>query len=226
MPTPFKNRITAGRALAMELAEYTSHPDLLVLGLPRGGVPVADQVARALHAELDVIVVRKIGAPGHPELALGAVASGGLFVSNAEFADVIGDSAAIRKITDRERRTVTERERLYRCGRPAARIKDREVILVDDGAATGASMLVAIRALRKLGASRIVVALPVASQSALRKLVPEADAVVCASAPPAFQAVGDWYQDFSATSDSEVCELLKTDSSPGITRSGAAPSDR
>lgn len=209
MSVLFENRIAAGLALAGELVRYQGRPDLLVLGLPRGGVPVAAQLARALSAELDVIVVRKIGAPWQPELALGAVASGGLLIRNDEFSDALFETEQVREVTAMEFRNVAEREARYREQREPLHAHNREVILADDGAATGASMLAAIQAMRRLGAARIVVALPVAPQTTLQKLATQADEVVCIASPPAFQSVGEWYRDFSQVSDEEVCALLR-----------------
>ena len=178
------------------------------MGLPRGGVPVAFEVARALHLPLDVMVVRKLRAPGEPELAIGAIASGGISILNDEVARLIGDAVQLGAELRRQNIELQHREFLYRNGRLPLDIKRRTVILVDDGAATGASMRAAIRAARQLGAARVIAAVPVASSEALRLLRAEADEVVCALEPELFQAVGEWYRDFEQTDDTEVAALL------------------
>jgi len=205
--TVFADRASAGRALAKRLAGYADR-DVLVLGLPRGGVPVAYEVAKALRAELDVMIVRKVGAPFQPELALGAVASGGVVVINEEIVALGENEASVRRYAQEAIREVASRERKFRGDRPPLDLKDRTVILVDDGAATGASMIAAVRATRALGAERIIVALPVAPEDTVAKLERDADEVVCLAIPEFFRAVGDWYADFSQTEDSEVVELL------------------
>jgi putative phosphoribosyl transferase len=207
-PAPFADRAAAGLELAQQLRGYRGRRDVLVLGLPRGGVPVAFEVARALGAALDVLVVRKIGAPGQPEFALGAVASGGVTVWNADVAQMLGDRDEFEALAERQRLEVERRERLWRGARPSPSCRDRSVILVDDGAATGSTMIAAARAVRALGAREIVVALPVASRDAVAKLSAEADAVVCIRTPPSFMAVGEWYLDFRQTTDEEVSALL------------------
>ncbi len=204
----FANRASAGRELAIVLDKYVDSPDVLVLGLPRGGVPVAFEVARALHAPLDVMIVRKIGAPGQPELAIGAIASGGVTVINEGLLQWFRDSQAIERAQAAERIELERREKAYRGTRPPLTLKERIVILVDDGAATGASMLAAVRAARQLGPRKVVVALPVAGSSACELLSKEADELVCLSAPSSFYAVGEWYADFGQTTDREVTELL------------------
>jgi putative phosphoribosyl transferase len=204
----FANRAAAGRQLADRLRQYSGQPDVLVLGLPRGGVPVAFEVAQALHAPLDVMVVRKLGAPGQPELAIGAVASGGVTVINENILAWFRDSKAIERAESAERFELERRERAYRGTRASLSAKDRVVILVDDGAATGASMLAAVRAARLLDAKKVVVALPVASAHAHRMLSEEADEVICASTPPSFYAVGQWYEEFTQTTDRDVTNLL------------------
>jgi len=204
----FANRADAGRRLASQLSAFRNRDDLLILGLPRGGVPVAAAVARALNASLDVMIVRKIGTPRLPELAVGAVASGGVIVLNDEFDDAFTDPVQLRKFAARELIEVAHCERRFRGNRPPLRTRNRCVILVDDGAATGASMIAAIRAVRELGARRVVVAIPVASYAAHRKLEAEADEVVCLLTPNDFHCVGDWYRDFAQTSDAEVSALL------------------
>jgi predicted phosphoribosyltransferase len=205
----FANRRKAGRLLATKLAAYANRPDVIVLALPRGGVPVGYEVARALNAPLDVFLVRKLGVPGHEEFALGAIATGGVRVLNQDVVrglrippDVIDAIAA------REQQELERRERLYRGDRPAPTVRDRTVILVDDGLATGATMLAAINALRQRAAGRIVVAVPIASPETCHQLSEEVDDIVCAVTPEPFHAVGLWYEDFSQTTDDEVRELL------------------
>lgn len=204
----FRDRRDAGRRLAAHLEGYPS--DTLVLGLPRGGVPVAYQVARELHAELDVLVVRKLGVPGRPEFAMGAIAGGGVEVVDRDLAAGIGVSDAQIEAVIREERTELERrERSYRGDRPPHRVRGRTVIVVDDGLATGASMTAALQLLREQEPARLVVAVPVGPpdvDAALRGL---ADEVVCVLRPRAFRAVGQHYQNFGQTSDVEVSELLE-----------------
>jgi predicted phosphoribosyltransferase len=204
----FPDRRAAGRTLAALLEHYSGRPDVLVLGLPRGGVPVAAEVAERLHAPLDVIVVRKLSAPGEPEVAVGAIASGGLMVMNESIKNLLEGSYVLQSEIARERAELRRREALYRNGRLPLDLRGRTVILVDDGAATGACMRAAIVASRQLGAERIVVAVPVASIDALSVLRQECDEVVCAFTPEAFRCVGEWYDDFEQTSDTEVAALL------------------
>jgi putative phosphoribosyl transferase len=202
----FNDRRDAGRALAQKLSAYLADENLLVLALPRGGVPVAYEVARALDAPLDVFIVRKLGVPGHEEYAMGAIASGGVVVSDRERLGV--PQHAFDAVLQRESAELARREELYRHGRPALSIAGHSVILVDDGLATGSSMKAAIRAVRNQRPKRIVVAVPVAAGSTCAELRLEADDVICAETPHPFRAVGPWYGDFSQTSDSEVEELL------------------
>ncbi len=207
----FTDRVAAGAELAERLRHYASRDDVIVLGLPRGGVPVAAVVADTLGAPLDVFVVRKIGAPRHRELAVGAIASGGVRVLNDELmAELHLQACDIASVIDEEQRELTRREQLYRQGRAPLTVNGRIVMLVDDGLATGATMLAAVRALRGQRPSRIVVAVPVGSREACRELERVADEVVCARTPRGFIAVGRWYVDFSETSDSEVTRLLGT----------------
>ena len=208
--TPFYDRAAAGRALGGLLATYRGREDVLVLGLPRGGVPVATEVADALQSPLDVMIVRKLGAPGQPELALGAIASGGVIVINDNLLSSFDDSpaAAVAAVIARERAELKRREALYRNDRLPLQVRGRTIVLVDDGAATGASMDAAVRATKKLEAGRIVVALPVASAEALRTLRAQADEVACILTPAAFHSVGEWYERFEQTSDTEVTTLL------------------
>jgi len=208
--TRFQDRAAAGTALGALLVAYRGRDDMLVLALPRGGVPVAAEVAETLRAPLDVMIVRKLGAPGQPELALGALASGGVIFINENVLSAFDDlsAAAVASVVVRERAELRRRESLYRNDRLPLDIRGRTVILVDDGAATGASMGAAVRAARKLGAKRVVVALPVAAPDALHMLRHEADEVTCILAPAVFQSVADWYQRFEQTSDTEVSTIL------------------
>jgi putative phosphoribosyl transferase len=205
----FADRLDAGRRLAAELTAYRERPGVLVLALPRGGVPVAAEVAKALRAPLEVFVVRKLGVPGHEELAMGAIASGGVRVLNE---DVVVSSAIgpeeITRVTERERATLEAQEQAYRGERTPVDVADRTVIVVDDGLATGATMRAAVTALRELGASRIVVAVPTAPWETCRSLRAIADEVVCATSPDPFMAVGLWYADFAPVDDEQVRELL------------------
>ncbi|HLI27301.1 MAG TPA: phosphoribosyltransferase [Chloroflexota bacterium] len=205
----FRDRREAGRLLAARLAHYRGRPDVLVLALPRGGVPVGYEVARALGAPLDVFLVRKLGVPGHEELAMGAVASGGVQVLNDDVIAGLGLSErVVAAVTARELQELERRERLYRGARPPHEVHGRTVILVDDGLATGATMRAAIHALRSRGAARIVAAVPVAPPPTCAELRAEADEVVCLVTPEPFLAVGLWYEDFTQTSDDEVRALL------------------
>ena len=205
----FTDRRHAGRALAQKLSDYAHRPDVVVLGLPRGGVPVAREVARALDAPLDVFVVRKVGHPGNPELAIGAIASGGVTVLSH---DLIGQLGVGRTALDaaiaRERQELERRERAYRQGRPPLALGGKTVLLIDDGLATGATMRAAVAAVRKLSPRSIVVAVPVASPQACDDAAAAADGCVCLSTPPDFMAVGEWYADFGQTTDEEVREFL------------------
>ncbi|HVV44861.1 MAG TPA: phosphoribosyltransferase [Bryobacteraceae bacterium] len=206
----FANRAEAGRELARCLRPVITAAHPLVLALQRGGVPVGFEVARALDADLDVFIVRKLGVPGHEELAMGAIASGGSAILNQALIDELGISAgAMARLVARERREIARREALYRDDRPPPRIAGRTVILVDDGLATGASMLAAARAVEARHPERIVVAVPVASRQACEEFRHRVDEVVCARTPEPFYAVGVWYKDFSQTSDEEVRDLLR-----------------
>ncbi len=209
MNRSFPNRHAAGLLLAMRLRAFAHRAEVLVLGLPRGGVPVAAAIAQELEVELDLIVVRKLGVPGHEELAFGAVASGGVRVLNEDIIKVAGVSdSVIEEVTVRERKELDRRERSYRGTRPSPAVRGRIVLLVDDGLATGASMRAAVAALRKLQAARIVVAVPVGAAESCRDLSGLADEVVCLFAPEGFHSVGQSYDDFSQTSDAEVQRLL------------------
>lgn len=203
--SPFQDRDEAGQRLARALRDHAHDPGLLVLALPRGGVPVALPVALALHAPLDVFIVRKLGVPGDEELAMGAIASGGVRVLNEEVVASYGlPASAIESATRRETAELARREALYRVGRPSLDATDRTVILVDDGVATGSTMFAAIEALRTMGPRRIVVAVPVAPPSTLQELEARADEVVCLEAHEPFIAIGRFYADFDQTSDAEV----------------------
>jgi putative phosphoribosyl transferase len=209
MVNRFRDRLEAGRLLADKLTAYAGRPDVLVLALPRGGVPVGYEVARALQAPLDVFLVRKLGVPGHEELAMGAVATGGVRVLNEDIVNALRiPDYAIDAVTAREQEELARRERAYRGDRPAPDARGRTVILVDDGLATGATMQAAIAALRRQQPARIVVAVPTASPETCDALRAMVDEVVCAITPEPFHAVGRWYEDFSPTTDDEVRELL------------------
>lgn len=206
----FRDRRDAGRILAGLLERYRGRPDVVVLGLPRGGVPVAYEVAHALGCPLDVFLVRKLGVPWHEELAMGAIASGGVIVLND---DVVRDlaiaSETIERVAGQEALELARREQAYRGERPPPEVKGRTVIVVDDGLATGSSMQAAIQALRRLGPAEIVVAVPAAPESTCRELAAEVDQVVCATTPSPFLALGYSYWDFTQTTDDEVGALLR-----------------
>jgi predicted phosphoribosyltransferase len=209
MKTQFFNRIEGGQFLAENLSGYANRDDVLVLAVPRGGVPVAAEVAGKLNAPLDVFVVRKLGLPGHPELAMGAIASGGVRVFNGEVVnalripDEVIDAVSTEEFVELERR-----EKAYRAGLPSLDVEGKTIIVVDDGIATGSTMLAAVSALRQLSAARIVVAAPVIAASACREIQRQADEVVAVMIPERFYAVGQWYEDFSLTTDDEVRNLL------------------
>ncbi len=207
---PFQDRLEAARALAHRLSAYRGREGMIVLGLPRGGVPVAAEVARSLGVALDVLIVRKLGAPGQPELAVGAIASGGARVLNDELVRMLGlSSATITAIADRESEELARRERCYRADRPPPRLQGRCVLLVDDGLATGATMCAAVRAVRQSGSARVVVAVPVAPPDTVERLRQEADEVVCVATPEPFGAVGSWYRRFPQVSDDGVIADLQ-----------------
>jgi putative phosphoribosyl transferase len=210
MPLPFQDRREAGRLLASKLSGFKNRSDVLVLVLPRGGVPVGFEVAVALDAPLDVFLVRKLGVPGHEELAFGAIATGGVRVLNQDVVQSLRMSQdQIEAVATREQAELERRERTYRGGRPAPDPAGRTVILVDDGLATGATMLAAARALRQENPKAVVVGVPVASPQACDEFRPEVDEIVCAVTPEPFYAVGVWYQDFTQTTDEEVHQLLE-----------------
>jgi len=211
MPERFLNRSDAGRQLAAELLpRYGGRSDVLVLGLPRGGVPVAFEIAVALDAPLDVFVVRKLGLPGHEEFGIGAIASGGVRVVDESVLRAYGvDSRTLEEITEREQRELERRERRYRDDRPFPAIQDRVVILVDDGLATGSTMRAAVAALRAEGPREIVVAVPVGAPETCSAMARLADDVVCLMTPEPFYAVGLWYENFDQTDDDEVHDLIE-----------------
>jgi predicted phosphoribosyltransferase len=205
----FRDRIDAGRQLATRLKHYADRPDVIVLALPRGGVPVGYEVAEALGAPLDVFLVRKLGVPGHEELAMGAIASGGVRVLNEDVVRMLRlDEHAIARVEAEERREFERREREYRRDRPPLNVTGKTVVLVDDGLATGASMRAAVAALRRLDPARVVVAVPVGAAGTCEEFTHEADEAICAREPEPFYGVGMWYDDFSQTTDEEVRDLL------------------
>jgi putative phosphoribosyl transferase len=206
----FRNRTEAGQHLAARLTRYADRSDVLVLALPRGGVPVAYEVAQELKAPLDIFLVRKLGVPGHEELAMGAIASGGVRVLNEDIVNYLRiPDEVIDVVAEREQRELERRERAYRDGRPPPDVRDRVVILIDDGLATGSTMRAAAASLRLQKPRRIVVAVPVSSRETCEEFRSEVDEIVCAYTPEHFQGVGLWYEDFSQTSDEEVRELLE-----------------
>jgi putative phosphoribosyl transferase len=208
--TPFPSRTDAGAELATLLQQYAGRAEVVVLGLPRGGVPVAHEIARALGVPLDILLVRKLGVPGHPELAMGAIASGGVRVLNDDVVRWYGiPQAVIDEVAHEEQRELERREQAYRDGRTPVPLFGRTVLLVDDGLATGSTMKAAVQAIRALSPSRIVIAVPVGAAETCRELSEVADEIVCARSPANFRAVGQWYVDFSQTTDAEVRDLLR-----------------
>jgi putative phosphoribosyl transferase len=204
----FENRVDAGRRLADKVGAYAR--DAVVLGIPRGGVPVAFEVAQALEAPLDVFLSRKLGVPGQEELAFGAVASGGVRVLDREIIEEVGISAQeIEEITERVRKELERRERVYRGNRPPLAVEEKTVLLVDDGIATGSSMRAAIDALRQMRPARLVIAVPVAPLHTVERLKSEGDEIVCVYAPESFYAIGQFYSDFSQVTDEEVIDLMQ-----------------
>lgn len=214
----FRNRRDAGQQLAERLAQFIdTERDALIIALPRGGVPVAAEIAKQTGLPLDIITVRKIGVPGNEELAMGAIGSGGVRVLNPALIAQLGvSSTAVEKVIQRETRELERREILYRNERPPPQIAGRTVIVVDDGIATGSTMSASIRVLRQLKAGRIIVAVPVAPKDTIQRLQNEADAVVCALEPEPFYAVGIWYDDFSQTTDEEVRTILAAVNDPAM----------
>jgi putative phosphoribosyl transferase len=206
----FRDRIDAGQQLAARLKDYADRSDVVVLALPRGGVPVANEVAKQLRLPLDVFLVRKLGVPGYEELAMGAIASGGVRVINEDIVRYLGISEdVIDAVAKHEQRELERRERAYRGSRPAPEVMGHTVILIDDGLATGSTMRAAATALRKQGPARIVVAVPVSAPQTCAEFRDEVDEIVCAMTPEPFGGVGLWYQDFSQTTDEEVRKLLR-----------------
>jgi putative phosphoribosyl transferase len=206
----FRNRFQAGSLLARRLGAYARRPDVIVLALPRGGVPLGFAVARALEVPLDIISVRKLGLPGHPEYAIGAVAAeGACLLKTGEIAMFGVPAEAIEALIEHERLEIARREALYRAGRPVAQLQDKVVILVDDGIATGSTMQLAVRLARRAHAAKIIVAVPVAANDTCAELAPEVDALICLRTPQPLYSVGQWYDDFGQTSDEEVTRLLR-----------------
>jgi putative phosphoribosyl transferase len=205
----YRDRIDAGKQLAARLSDYANRDDVVVLALPRGGVPVAYEVAKALHAALDIFLVRKLGVPGHEELAMGAIATGGIRVLND---DVVGyldiPDYVIDEVADIELRELERRKRLYRGDRPEPKVQGKTIILIDDGLATGSTMRAAVKALRQQDPARIVVAVPVSASQTCDEYRMGADEIICAKTPEPFMGVGMWYRDFSQTTDEEVREIL------------------
>jgi putative phosphoribosyl transferase len=207
---PFANRREAGVELASKLRQYAGRNDVVVLALPRGGVPVAFEIAEALDAPLDIFLVRKLGMPGHPEYAIGAIASGGVRVLSEDVVQAYGvPQTAIDAIARQEQAELERREREYRKGRSLTDLRGRVVILVDDGLATGSTMKAAVQAVRQLRPARVVVAVPVGAPSTCEEFADITDETICARAPESFSAVGQWYLDFSQTTDEEVQTLLR-----------------
>jgi putative phosphoribosyl transferase len=207
----FRDRRQAGELLGRALSDYAGRKDVVVLGLPRGGVPVAAEVARALDAPLDVLIVRKLGAPGQEELAIGAIAEGGVRVLNRGLVSSLGlDEGEIDALAAQEERELERRVRLYRGGRGPLPVENRTVIVVDDGVATGATMRAGLQALRARGAAQVIAAAPVGAADSVEALREDADEVVVLETPAWFQAVGQWYENFGQTSDEEVRACLAT----------------
>ncbi len=210
MPALFQNRQEGGRRLAATLARYAGRPDVLVLALPRGGVPVAFEIARSLHAPLDVLLVRKLGVPGHTELAMGAIGSGGIRILNEEVIRLLRiPPETINAVAQQEARELERRNDLYRHGMPPVDVGGRTVILIDDGLATGSTMRAAVATLKVHHPARLVIAVPVAAADTCLALRGEVDEVVCLEMPEPFYAVGAWYDDFSQTTDDEIQQLLE-----------------
>ncbi len=211
----FRDRREAGRLLAAKLAAYSDRPDVIVLALPRGGVPVAYEVSRALDAPLDIFLVRKLGVPGREELAMGAVATGGVRVLNDEVVRALQiPDHVIESVAAKEQKELERRERVYRGGRPSPDLPGRIVILVDDGLATGATMHAAVQAVAQQKPARIIVAVPTAPPETCDEFRAEVDEVICAITPEPFRAVGLWYEDFSQTTDEEIRDLLSRRQEP------------
>jgi len=222
----FLDRVDAGRQLANALSEFAHSPDVVVLGLPRGGVPVAYEVACALGVPLDVLVVRKVGVPGQEELAMGAVANGDVLVCNEPVIDSLGISMAeVRSVAQQKSLEVVERQRLFRAGRAPLEVDDKIVLVIDDGLATGATMRAAVQSLRMRRPRQIIVAVPVASAEAHADLANLADRCVCLQIPEPFHAVGYWYRHFDQVSDATVCSLLERQGRPSVRPSSSVASE-
>ena len=205
----FRDRTEAGQVLASKLTKYVNQVNTVILALPRGGVPVAYEIGKELGLPVDIFVVRKLGVPGHEELAMGAIASGGVRHINRDVVDQLRiDSETIDVASRREQKEIERRERLYRGQRPPVDVRNKTVILVDDGLATGSTMRAAIAALRQHRPARIVVAVPAAAPQTCSEIADEVDEIICAATPEPFYAVGQWYQEFSQTTDEEVRDLL------------------
>ncbi|HCT83876.1 MAG TPA: phosphoribosyl transferase [Candidatus Margulisbacteria bacterium] len=206
----YKDRSSAGKILAARLKKFANDPNLLILGLPRGGIPVAFEVAKELNAPLDVFIVRKLGTPGQPELAMGAIAGKGFIVLNKSIVNELGiPKQEILSVARSEQKELDRREALYRKNRPAYSISGKKVILVDDGLATGATMMVAVRAVRKQNPEKLIVATPVADVSICEKFKDQVDEMICAYTPYPLSAIGMWYENFIQTTDAEVIKLLE-----------------
>lgn len=209
MTKRLRNRTEAGQLLAKKLTAYANRPDVLVLGLPRGGVPVAYELAQALQVPLDICLVRKLGVPNHEELAMGAIATGNVMVINDEVVNWLGiSSEIIERVAAKERQELERRDRIYRGNRPLPNVQHRIIILVDDGIATGSTLRAAIATLRQQQPAQIIVAVPVAPPLTCNQLEAEVDQVVCLIAPAHLYSISTWYENFSQTSDEEVCTLL------------------
>ncbi len=205
----FKNRQDAGRALAKKLKRYQNTPQLLILGLPRGGVPIAYEVAKALHAPLDVLIVRKIGAPGQKEFAIGAISKHASYFNQATIASLGLTPNEMKLIVREEQLELHRRETLYRNNQPPLEIKHKTILLIDDGIATGATVMAAIHTLQKQSPKAIVLAIPVASKSTCNKVAPMVKELICLNQPEHFTAVGAWYEDFTQTTDAEVLKIMQ-----------------
>jgi len=213
----FSNRTDAGRRLAGRLTAYANRPDVIVLGLPRGGVPVAFEVAKALHAPLDVFLSRKLGVPAQEELAFGAVATGGVRVLDRDIIREVGISdEEVERVTENVKKELERRERVYRAGRPPLKVEGQTVLLVDDGIATGSSIRAGVNALKQMKPARLVIAVPVAPASTCHRLRAEVDELVCLHTPELFYAIGQFYEDFSQLTDEEVIDLLRQSTQPAI----------
>ena len=208
----FEDRRDAGRNLALALRDYTRRPNTIIMALPRGGVPVADEIASLLHLPLDIWLVRKLGMPGHEELALGAISWGEkIYLNDSIISDLGIPESRIAEIIQREREELKSRNQLYRGGKDMPDIKNHTVVIVDDGLATGASMRIAVESIRQAGAEHIIVAVPVGPEDVCRSLNNIADEVICIKKPYPFESVGQWYRDFSQTTDQEVISILQED---------------